>query len=91
MGFHLSTLPAGCCHTTVQSASCDTLNATGGCPDLDDMEIPTIHATIRDLIDSWGEEAWPLRDSEFGDSEQIAIAIQNRTAHGVSDGSYMPK
>jgi hypothetical protein len=49
------------------------------------------HPTIQHLIASWPDN-WPLEDSHFlADPTALILAtIQNETASGTCDGSYMP-
>ena len=56
-------------------------------------EPPTIRlpASLKDTIDSLGANKWPLDQAWFPQQgAQIARAIRNGTAIGVSDGSYNP-
>jgi hypothetical protein len=49
------------------------------------------HISIYHLIHSW-TDSWPLEHSSFPDDPAPLIhAIQTGRAHGVCDGSYMPK
>jgi hypothetical protein len=49
------------------------------------------HLSIYHLIHSWPIH-WPLEHSSFPDDPNPLIqAIQSGRAHGVCDGSYMPK
>jgi hypothetical protein len=52
---------------------------------------PITFASIDDLIASWGEYSWPLRDAVFPeDLDSFANALHKGTVVGCCDGSYMP-
>lgn len=54
--------------------------------------LPASILSIPSILDEWGPSAaWPLRHSRFpNNGSLLATAIRNGSAHGVSDGSYMP-
>jgi hypothetical protein len=52
---------------------------------------PALYDSVRDLIASRGDFAWPLIDSEFPDDlGPLSTALRNGMAIGCCNGSYMP-
>jgi hypothetical protein len=61
----------------------------GSAPDC--IPPPISFASIDDLIASWGEYSWPLRDVVFPeDLDSFANALREGTVVGCCNGSYMP-
>ena len=82
-------LPGDCVRTTVgPNSSYARASHTGGCKDSILMGPQPEPTSITKLIETWGEEAWILKYSNFTHSAAVAAAITNGTALSCSDGSY---
>jgi hypothetical protein len=83
-----SVLPCGSQQATIIVDWQGTAICSGSAPDC--IPPPISFASINDLIASWGEYSWPLRDAGFPeDLDSFANALREGMVVGCCDGSFM--